>query len=59
MLEEMTVLDAALLMVVRFIAIFLILIILMLCLYLFGYLSHRISERQRRASGTEASSGSQ
>ncbi len=58
MQEEMTVMDAALLMGVRFVAIFVILIILMICLYVFGYLSRKIAERQAGgASGAQKPSG--
>ncbi len=57
MLEEMSVLDATLLMVVRFIAILVVLTTLMVCLYLFGFLYRLISERRQRASGTQEPSG--
>ncbi len=57
MLEEMSVLDATLLMVVRFIAILVVLTTLMVCLYLFGFLYRLISERRQKASGTQEPSG--
>ncbi len=57
MLEEMSVLDATLLMVVRFIAILVVLTTLMVCLYLFGFLYRVISERRQKASGTQEPSG--
>lgn len=57
-MDEMTVWDATLLMIVRFVAIFVVLMVLMVCLYLFGALSRWITERRARASEPQESSGS-